>query len=71
MIDVSPVQSRNARSPMLVTLSGMVIDGCNMGGKPLSRYLNRYAAADEKSKSIAERLIALESEAAVSMRGDL
>lgn len=53
------------------TIASLMTDGCNMGVKSLSRYLNQYAAADEKSKSIAERLIALESETAVSMRGDL
>ena len=42
------------------TVADLMTDGCNMGVKSLSRYLNQYAAADEKSKDIAKRLIAME-----------
>lgn len=50
------------------TISGLMTDGCNMGVKSLSRYLNQYKAADEKSKNIAKRLIRLEEKLAVSIR---
>ena len=53
------------------TIASLMTDGCTMGVKSLSRYLNQYAAADERSKSVARRLIAIESDAAVSMRGEL
>ena len=53
------------------TIASLMTDGCNMGVKSLSRYLNQYAAADERSKSIAKRLIALESDAAISLRSEL
>ncbi len=46
------------------TVADLMTDGCNMGVKSLSRYLNQYAAADEKSKDIAKRLIALEAQLA-------
>lgn len=42
------------------TVAGLMTDGCNMGVKSLSRYLNEYEAADERSKDIAKRLINLE-----------
>ena len=42
------------------TIADLMTDGCNMGVKSLSRYLNQYAAADETSKDIAKRLIRLE-----------
>ncbi|MCI8615967.1 hypothetical protein D7V94_03995 [Parablautia intestinalis] len=42
------------------TIADLMTDGCNMGVKSLSRYLNQYKAADEKSKSIAKRLIKIE-----------
>ena len=42
------------------TVADLMTDGCNMGVKSLSRYLNQYAAADEFSKDIAKRLIKLE-----------
>ena len=42
------------------TIADLMTDGCNMGVKSLSRYLNQYKSADEKSKDIAERLVKLE-----------
>ncbi len=50
------------------TIADLMTDGCNMGVKGLSRYLNQYAAADEKSKDICKRLIKLEEQLAVDMR---
>ncbi len=42
------------------TIADLMTDGCNMGVKSLSRYLNQYKSANEKSKDIAERLVKLE-----------
>ncbi len=53
------------------TVADLMTDGCNMGVKSLSKYLNQYAAADEKSKDLTKRLIALESKLAEDMRGFL
>lgn len=50
------------------TIADLITDGCDMGVKSLSRYLNQYAAADEKSKDICKRLIKLEEELGVQMR---
>lgn len=50
------------------TIADLMTDGCNMGVKSLSRYLNQYAAADEKSKDITKRLINLEGQLAIDMR---
>ncbi len=50
------------------TVADLMTDGCNMGVKSLSRYLNQYAAADEKSKSLTKRLIALEAKLAEDLR---
>ena len=50
------------------TVADLITDGCNMGVKSLSRYLNQYAAADESSKDLAKRLIALEERLAVELR---
>lgn len=50
------------------TVADLTVDGCDMGVKSLSKYLNKYKAADEKSKDIAKRLIKLESDLSVSMR---
>ncbi len=50
------------------TVADLITDGCNMGVKSLCRYLNQYAAADEKSKDLTKRLIALEAQLAVDLR---
>ncbi len=42
------------------TIAELMTDGCDMGAKSLSRFLNQYEAADEKSKNIARKLIRLE-----------
>lgn len=53
------------------TIADLMTDGCNMGVKSLARYLNKYAAADERSKDIAKRLINLEADLAADIRGYL
>ena len=53
------------------TVADLMTDGCNMGVKSLSRYLNQYKAADEDSKDICKRLIREEERLAVGMRGYL
>lgn len=53
------------------TIADLITDGCDMGVKSLSRYLNQYKAADEESKDIAGRLIKLEERLAVDIRSFL
>ena len=50
------------------TIAELMTDGCNMGVKSLSRYLNQYRAADERSKNLAKRLIHLEAKLAEDLR---
>ena len=50
------------------TIADLMVDGCDMGVKSLSRYLNKYKAADEKSKDIAKRLIRLEEQLSKDLR---
>ncbi len=50
------------------TIADLITDGCNMGVKSLNKYLNQYAAADEKSKDLTKRLIDLEAQLAVDLR---
>ena len=52
-------------------IADLMTDGCDMGVKSLSRYLNQYKAADEKSKDLAKRLIALEERLSIDLRGYL
>ena len=53
------------------TIADLMTDGCNMGVKSLSKYLNKYEAADESSKDITKRLIKIEEQLATDMRGFL
>ena len=50
------------------TIADLMTDGCNMGVKSLSKYLNQYKAADEVSKDICKRLIALEQQLTEQIR---
>lgn len=50
------------------TIADLITDGCNMGVKSLSRYLNQYQAADEETKDIAKKLIKQEEELSIHMR---
>ena len=53
------------------TVADLMTDGCNMGVKSLSKYLNQYKAADDDSKRIARELIKLEADLATELRSCL
>lgn len=53
------------------TIADLITDGCNMGVKSLSRYLNQYQAADEETKDIAKKLIKQEEELSIHTRSFL
>ncbi len=53
------------------TIAGIMTDGCDMGVKSLSKYLNQYQAADEQAKDVAKKLIGLEEDLAADLRGYL
>lgn len=53
------------------TIADLMTDGCNMGVKSLTKYLNQYKAADEKSKDITKRLIHLEEKLVDDIRSFL
>lgn len=50
------------------TVANLICEGCDMGVRSLSKYLNQYAAADEKSKDITKRIIAIEENLSKDMR---
>ena len=53
------------------TIASLMTDGCNMGVKSLSKYLNEYKAADENAKALCKRLISIEEQLARDLRGYL
>ena len=50
------------------TVADLMTDGCDMGVKSLSKYLNKYKASDEKAKDIAKKLISMESQLSIDLR---
>lgn len=50
------------------TVADLMTDGCNMGVKSLSRYLNQYSAADESSKDITKELVKIELDLLTGLR---
>ena len=53
------------------TIADLMIDGCDMGVKSLSKYLNRFPAADDRAKALTHRLIALEDKLSADLRAYL
>lgn len=53
------------------TIADLITDGCGMGVKSLSKYLNQYEAASERSKNIAKKLIRQEERLASDIRSFL
>lgn len=50
------------------TVADLMTDGCNMGVKSLSKYLNQHKSADSKSKDITSRLIKIEDKLSTDIR---
>lgn len=50
------------------TVAGLMTDGCNMGVKSLTKYLNQYKAADNRTRDITTRLIGLEEKLVCQMK---
>lgn len=50
------------------TVADLITDGCNMGVKSLSKYLNQYQSADNRSKDITKRLVQIENTLAQNIR---
>ena len=50
------------------TVADLMTDGCNMGVKSLSKYLNQYQSADSKSRNITGRLVQIEDKLCEDIR---
>lgn len=50
------------------TIADLMTDGCNMGIKSLTKYLNQYKNADNASRSLTKKLISLEEELCNSLK---
>ena len=52
-------------------IAHLMFDGCSMGVKQLSEYLNKYNEADEKSQRLAKKLIDIEEKLASELKAFL
>lgn len=50
------------------TIADLITDGCGMGIKTVSRYINQYQRADTKAMDIAKNLRDIEEELEISLR---
>lgn len=50
------------------TIADLITDGCNMGVKSINKYLNHYANANEKAKSLARKISDLEEHLTINIR---
>ena len=50
------------------TVADLIVDGCNMGVKSLTRYQNQFPAASGQAKSIAGQLIDAEEQLSAGLR---
>ena len=57
-----------AVDPSDSTIADLMTDGCNMGLKSLTKYLNEYEAADETSKKLAKKVIGVEESLAQDIK---
>lgn len=53
------------------TIADLMVEGCDMGIKSLSKYLNQYKSADQASKNITGDIIKVEEELSQSIRAYL
>lgn len=49
-------------TPTDAEIADLMIDGCNMGIKSVSRYLNQYPTAKPEIRELTERLVKLEQD---------
>lgn len=49
-------------------IANLMIDGCNMGIKSISKFQNEYENADQESKKLAEKLIEIEQKMSEDLR---
>lgn len=50
------------------TIADLITDGCGMGIKTVSRYINQYSKADTQAMDIAKNLRDIEEELEISLR---
>ena len=68
MMSKTKINAELAVSPTDATVAELMIDGCNMGVKKLSEYVNRFPTSVSPAVHVAERLIKTEQELMDAMR---
>ena len=60
MMSDMKIQGKLMMDPSEKTVADLMTDGCDMGIKSLTKYLNQYKGASDEAKYITEELIAAE-----------
>ncbi len=68
MMSWMKINIRMLEKPEDKNVAHLIFDGCSMGVKQLSEYLNKYNSADEKSQRLAKRLIDCEEKLAADLK---
>lgn len=50
------------------TIAALITDGCDMGIKSLTQYINEYENADKKAKDLCDKLISIEEKLRKDMK---
>lgn len=68
MMSKTKIGAELMMEPTDATVAELMIDGCNMGVKKLSEYINRFPTSHSPAVHVAERLIKTEQELMDAMR---
>lgn len=53
------------------SVAGLITDGCNMGAKSISHYLNKYPTAEMSARHLAHKIITVEDDLRDKLRAYL
>lgn len=62
MMSDTKMKARMMINGSSATIASLITDGCNMGAKTISHYLNIYSDASDQAKSLANRIITAEDD---------
>ena len=68
MMSWMKINIKMLEKPKDKNIAHLMFDGCSMGVKQLSEYLNKYTDADDKSQRLAKKLIYCEEKLASQLK---
>lgn len=68
MMSKASIGMKMMMDPSEHEIASILTDGCNMGVKSVSEYLNKYENADAEARHLAEELVGIEQQLAEEMK---